>query len=307
MSSMQLYHLENDFWQVGVLPGVGASLAYGRVRLGDEWVHVLRPTDAADYRNASATSAFLMMPWTNRIRDGRFTFRGASVQLNDIQADGTARHGVARGRHWQVAYATDAFIRLKFNSAQHEALDFPWRFQAEVIYQLDAHDFMVTIKLRNSDESAFPAGFGWHPYFVRGRELGDVELRLPCELNYDLESGLPTSAAPQALPEALDFRRGRPLGEASLDDVFSGRIDHAPALIRYSARRLRLDCYAEALFRHFVLFAPLDQAHFALEPVTMVNDGFNMHAAGDDNSGVFVLESGEQRHASAFLRLQLED
>lgn len=303
MSSTQIYHLENDFWQVGVLPGIGASLAYGRVRLEDQWVHVLRPTDAADYRNASATSAFLMMPWTNRIRDGRFTFRGETYQLNDIQADGAARHGVARGRHWQVAYATDAFIRLKFNSAQHEALDFPWRFQAEVIYQLDENDFMVTIKIRNSDHRAFPAGFGWHPYFLRGRELEDVELRLPCELNYDLEMGLPTSAAPQSLPEALDFRRARMLGDGTIDDIFSGRIDHLPALIHYPARQLRLDFYAEAPFRHFVLFAPLDQPYFALEPVTMVNDGFNMLEAGDDNSGVFVLESGEQRHASAYLRL----
>ena len=227
MSSTQLYHLENDYWQVGVLPGIGASLAYGRVRLEDRWAHVLRPTDVADFRNASATSAFLMLPWTNRIRDGRFTFRGETVQLREISDDGTARHGVARGRHWQVAYATEAFIRLKFNSAQHEALDFPWRFQAEAVYQLDGRDFIVTIKLSNSGDVAFPAGFGWHPLF-RAREgvgRGRAELALSDELRAGTRD-CPRSAAPQALPEDLDFRRGRALGGQTIDDVFSGRIDH---------------------------------------------------------------------------------
>ena len=307
MSSTQLYHLENDYWQVGVLPGVGASIAYGRVRLKDKWVHVLRPTDAAEYTNASASSAFLMMPWTNRIRDGRFTFGDETFQLTEIKEDGTARHGVVRQRHWQVAYATDNFIRLKFDSAQHEGVDFPWRFQAEVIYQLDENDFLVTIKIRNSDDRAYPAGFGWHPYFVREADMGEVELRLPCATNYELEDGLPMRKAAQPVSEALDFRRKRALDSQQIDDVFSGRIDHWPALIHYPARELGLSSYADALFRHFVLFTPSEQNYFALEPVTQVNDGFNMHEAGDENSGVFVLESGEQKHASLFLRLAAGD
>ena len=76
-----------------------------------------------------------------------------------------------------------------------------------------------------------------------------------------------------------------------------------PALIDYPARQVGLQFYADAIFRHFVLYAPQDQGYFALEPVTMVNDGFNLDEAGDENSGVFVLESGEHRHGSAFLRL----
>ena len=215
MSSTQLYHLENDYWQVGVLPGIGASLAYGRVWLEDRWAHVLRPTDVADFRNASATSAFLMLPWSNRIRDGRFTFRGETVQLREISDDGTARHGVARGRHWQVAYATEAFIRLKFNSAQHEALDFPWRFQAEAVYQLDGRDFIVTIKLSNSGDVAFPAGFGWHPYFVRGGALGAAELSLPCQTNYELEAGLPTQRGAASAAGGSGFSPWPGAGRAS--------------------------------------------------------------------------------------------
>lgn len=303
MSSTQLYHLENSFWQVGALPGVGASIAYGRARLEDGWVQVLRPTDAADYTDASASSAFLMMPWSNRIRDGRFTFRDEMYQLQEIKDDGTARHGVVRQQHWHVAYATDSFIRLKCDSGQRESVDFPWHFQGEVIYQLDETDFMVTIKIRNSDKRAFPAGFGWHPYFVRGAEMGQVELRVPCAANYELACGLPTREGPQAVSEALDFRRKRRLDSRPIDDVLSGRIDHLPAQIHYPARHLSLGFYADALFRHFALYAPSEEPYFALEPVTQVNDGFNMHEAGDTNSGVFVLESGEQRQASLFLRL----
>ncbi len=113
MISTQLYHLENSDRQIGVLRRTGASIAYGRVRHEGRWKHLLRPTDAADYGNASACAAFLMIPRSNRIRDGRFNFAGEDFQLEELSSDGIARHGVVRQRAWVVAYATETILRLE--------------------------------------------------------------------------------------------------------------------------------------------------------------------------------------------------
>ena len=68
---MTVQVLENEYWQVGILPETGASIAFGRVRRDDTWVDVMRPTDLADYDNPSQCASFVLMPWSNRIRDLR--------------------------------------------------------------------------------------------------------------------------------------------------------------------------------------------------------------------------------------------
>ena len=44
---------------------------------------------------------------------------------------------------------------------------------------------------------------------------------------------------------------------------------------------------------HLILFSPEDQPFFALEPVTNANNGFNLLADGQSDSGVVELQPGE--------------
>ena len=302
MSTIQAQKLQNKHWQVGILPQTGASIAFGRVRYEGIWLDVMRPTRKADYGNASLSSCFLMIPWSNRIRDGRFRFDGRSYQLGELKSDGTAMHGAVRQRGWSVGHVTETSIQLAFDSARHKQVNFPFRFRAEVIYQLDEADFMMTIKIRNVDHRVFPAGFGLHPYFVRG--AGAVQLSVPCAMNYELDNALPTRGYPQSLPKELDFRALRALDAQVIDDVFTARIDHLPAQIVYPEWNLRLAFYADALFKHFVLYTPANQPFFALEPITNANDGFNLYDDGMEDTGVFLLEPGQEKQGTASLRLE---
>src|SRR5215207_6991682 len=97
-----LITLENEVWQVGILPETGASIAFGRVKQGSSWIDLMRPTPESDYNNSSKTSSFIMLPWCNRIREGKLRFQGQEYQLKTTPDDGTARHGDVRNRQWQV-------------------------------------------------------------------------------------------------------------------------------------------------------------------------------------------------------------
>ena len=55
---------------------------------------------------------------------------------------------------------------------------------------------------------------------------------------------------------------------------------------------------ADLLFEHLIFYAPPGQNFFAVEPVTNMNDGFNMYAKGVTGSGVFVLEPGQEQTAT---------
>jgi aldose 1-epimerase len=123
---MTPHQLENDHWQAGILPETGASIAYGRVRRGDAWIDVLRPTAESDYGNSSKCASFIMLPWANRIRDGALRFGDQTWQLATTKDDGTARHGAARHFSWRIVEADETHIRLTFDSADHTNVKFPF-------------------------------------------------------------------------------------------------------------------------------------------------------------------------------------
>jgi aldose 1-epimerase len=304
MSKIQVHQLQNRHWQVGINPQTGASIAYGRVRYGGVWLDIMRPTPERDYDNASLNSSFLMIPWSNRIRAGKFYFNGTTYQLDNLKADGTAMHGDVRGREWTVIHADETQIRLILNSAEQENINFPFKFQAEVEYKLQDTDFVMTIKLKNIDQQDFPAGFGFHPYFVRGSNTNDIQVKIPCDRHYELDNALPTTGSPLSLSDNLDFRELRTIGKLEIDDVFTSRRGDQPTQIVYPEWNLQLDYHADSLFKHWILFTPPNKPFFALEPVTNTNDGFNLYDEGHVDTGVFVLEPNQEKQGTTFLRIK---
>src|SRR5207237_6903680 len=103
--AMTLHVIENEVWQVGLLPATGMSTAFGRVKRGDGVVDFLRPTPEGAYGRASDCASYLLIPWSNRVKDGLFGFRGKEHRLKVNAADGSAIHGVERDYEWRVERA----------------------------------------------------------------------------------------------------------------------------------------------------------------------------------------------------------
>jgi aldose 1-epimerase len=301
-----LYTLQNEYWQVGILPETGGSIAFGRVRIGDVYRDVMRPTAEADYGNASACASFIMLPWANRLRDARFRFYGVEYALEPTSADGTAIHGVVRKLPWRVISADALHIRMMFDTLLIEKVNYPFAFSAIAEYRLVGRDLVMNLTLRNEDKQPIPAGFGHHPYFLRapGGEKNAVQLEIPCDKQYTLVNALADAPAHPITP-AADFRALRPLDDAQHDDLLTARAPASkPMRIVYPDWALTLNFFADALFTHVLLFAPVSKPFFALEPQTNANDGFNLMDKGVAQAGVFVLEPGESKSGECRLSAQ---
>lgn len=294
--------LQNDFWQVGILPATGAAIAFGRFRRQGEWVDVLRPTAEADYGNASLCASFLMIPWSNRLRDARFRFDGNEYALAVSSSDGTAIHGDVRRRPWRVENAASTALRLSFSSWLHQNVNFPFRFAAQAQYRLEDRDFVMIITLTNEDSQPMPGGFGHHPYFVH-RSDTPVLLELPYDRQFELVNSLPSGPSVPLAPR-VDFRQRRLLGDTVLDDQLSARHGEQPIRIQYPNWGIELVMSSDPLFQHVVVFAPPGKPFYAVEPVTNCNDGFNLFDQGVPETGVFVLQLGESRSGTVRLRLE---
>ena len=296
-----LHTIQNKHWQAGILPEAGGSIAFGRMRYSGAWLDILRPKEETDYNNSSKASSFLMLPWANRIRDGLLRFQGQSWQLQTTKDDGTARHGDVRKRAWQVLESSETHIRLHLESKDYEDFNFPFALAAELEFRLDEADFIWVVTLINQDTMPFPAGFGFHPYFLRLADNMPL-LQVPCEQQFELVKNLAESAPVPIKPE-LDFREARPVGDdLKFDDLLTHRARNEPVRLIYEAWQTEIQMHIDPLYRHIILFSAEDGS-LAVEPQTNANDGFNLYENGVEDSGIFVLQPKQGIRAAIKLRI----
>lgn len=299
---MPLQILENDYWQVGVLPETGSSTAFGRIKRGAGWQDVMRPTAESDYGNPSLCASFIMLPWSNRLRAARFRFDGRDYPLQPTGSDGTAVHGATRRLPWRLDSAAPERVVTTFDSSAFEPdkINFPFAFSARAEFWLDRRDFVMSLTLTNESDQPFPAGFGHHPYFVRDRDNA-VQIEIACDQQFDLVNALATAPPVPVAPE-LDYRTLRPLGTGVFDHLLTGRTGEIAARIVYPDAHIAMR--ADDLFKQVLLYAPEGKPFFAVEPQSNANDGFNLFDRGVAGNGVFVLQPGGARTGTVSLRVE---
>jgi aldose 1-epimerase len=291
-----LLEVVNDRLRLQVAPDLGASIVDLSFERGGSRTPLLRRAPEPLSRSSDAAS-FLLVPYSNRLRDGRFRFEGRTYELHHPKKD--AIHGDVRDRPWQVTHCCDHGCTLTFDSRTFGDVHFPFPFVAEVSYRLEDGVFTNALRVVNAGATRMPAGLGFHPYFNRilGAANEQVLLELAVRGVYPGSPelpALPIGPPVRLLPEQ-DFSKLRPL-DLVLDHCFAGWDGRAE--IRWSESRVRVVMEASARLRHVIVYSPKDEPFFAVEPVSHANDGFNLFASGQPGTGVVVLAAGESLEGS---------
>lgn len=282
--------LENETLRVDISPDQGTSIKAFHARKGDAWLPLM--PDVRPEGSQLPAASFLMVPYSNRIENGTFTFGGQEFRL--LHGERHSIHGDVRTRPWRVVDAAAEQLTCTFRSVDHENVNWPWPFEVEAGYRLEENAFSSCLTLWNRGSTAMPAGFGWHPFFSRAltREGEAVHLCFKVAGVYpDANDNRIPSGPVQPLTPEQDFSTEKPLDpDRFLDHCFQGYDGNGYIAWPESGVRLSFDCSPEC--QHLVIFNPPFPI-FAVEPVTNANNGFNLYAAGRPNSGVVCLQPGE--------------
>ncbi len=250
-----------------------------------------RPTPAApgDVRAPFKTGCYPLVPFSNRIAHGRFSFQGRTCVLPPHPgAAPHAMHGHGAVAVWTVVALTEHALRIEY---RHAPDSWPFAYRAVQDIALDEAGLTVVVQVDNLSAATMPVGLGLHPFFdhAPGTTL-------------TFRAGGHWLATPEFLPYArtgisaeLDFAAGRELGEQPRDhsfDAWDGR-----ALIRWPDRPEALEMRADAILNHLILHRPPGLPYFCLEPVSHVTNAFNLVAAGYSGTGMRSLVPGETLRA----------
>ena len=233
--------------------------------------------------NVPEACSFPLVPFVNRIRGGRFTFRGREVALRpNMPGDPSPLHGQGWLNPWWVRQSDGASALLTY---RHEAGEWPWIYEAEQHFSLDERGLSIRLTCRNTSDERMPCGLGQHPYFPCGAEtridtaVSDVwtidEHVLPVEKvpatgRYDLADRL-------VCGQDLDHGFGGWGGEARLTDP------GWPYELRLSSPTAKF----------FQLYSPPSGGIFVAEPVSHANAALNAPEEQWSELGMRVLEPGE--------------
>jgi len=291
--------LELDTIKISINPRIGASITSLMIRNQmDKWAPVLR-TMPPESGSASDAGSFVMLPWTNRIKDAQFNDQGDTHQLKSNCTDDSAIHGVGRDLPWTITDRSPISARLVLDSRKldPDSINCPYQFGAIARYEIGIDRVEIELSVTNLDTRPIPAGCGHHPYFHRHLFSDADQLQVQMEVSgrYPAEGCIPT-ADPIDDEICNSLRKGNPIGNPGLDDVFSGFTGIATLDWPQSNVSMRMQC-SENL-GHIVIYTPTtdsgDPDEFVcIEPVSMVNDGFNRFDAGHHETGVVMLEPNQ--------------
>ncbi len=262
---------------------------------------------------ASSGRGQLLLPWPNRVRDGRYTFEGRELQLPLSEpARANASHGLTRWTAWTLEEQSPHSVSLTYRLMAQTG--YPWTVDLHASYDISADGLTVTVTATNLSDSPAPFAQGAHPYLTVGTDpasgpggIDGWELLLPAGTAMLVDERKNPAGTEPVDGTSLDFRVSRPLRGVQLDTAFTdlergpdGRVE---VQLRNRAADRGVALWADARHRWLQVYTgddlPADRARtsVAVEPMTSPPNAF---ASGEDL--VVLAPAGEDgcEHSSSW-------
>jgi aldose 1-epimerase len=236
-----------------------------------------------------------LLPWPNRLADGRYRFDGVDHQADISEpATGSAIHGLTRWRSWTCTDAGEDHATMGLRLRPSPA--YPWDLNIRITYRLDDDGLSVRLAAVNESTEPCPFAAGFHPYlWAAGGLVDELTVTVPAARRLVTDDrGIPTGSEPVE-GTAFDLRAGTPIGDRRLDTGYTdlARGGDGRARVRVDGGDGRVELWVDEAWTHLMVFTgdtlseDRRRRGLAVEPMTAAPDAFN------NGEGLVVLEPGE--------------
>ncbi len=203
----------------GVVATVGTVAAVLRSVTVDG-VAITQPI--ADESAPSFCTGIVLAPWPNRVRDGRWTLDGRSMQLDLTEAAlSNALHGLLQFAEYEVRDRSESSVTLgSLIPPQH---GWPFLLDSWVRYELLPDGIAVTHGVENLSDRRAPYATGAHPFLRVGDvPAGQLELTVPAARYLEVDDRLNPVEVRDVDGTRFDIRGGRGVSDLDLDTAYTG-------------------------------------------------------------------------------------
>ncbi len=245
-----------------IAPGAGACLL-SFTAMGKNVLRLASSPEACR-RDPREAACFPCVPYFGRLYDG-LTVNGKTFEVGPTLAICDAKsplHGEGWITPWEVVDGHEKRLLCRLNYQPVREGAFPFSFAAMQAFALTDDGLTITLRVTNTDTTAFPAGLAIHPFFERHPETRvafsaasfwsppDTSLAIPDEIG----AGTPAPLPPKTRDHSYAWPDQNPDRKNGLRE--------AHIIQRGFTVRIAFD--APALH----LYAPESEPYFCLEPIT---------------------------------------
>lgn len=222
-------------------------------------------------------AGWVLAPWPNRVRDGRYTFDGVEHHLPITEpARMTALHGLVAERPWERFEQGLGFVGLRCELSP--AVGYPFALSLRIRYTATDRGVRADHEVENVGARSAPFAFGVHPYLlVPDTPVDALELSLGARARLIVDDRL----LPTGELEHARFTGAERIGAAQLDTAYAAGPGPLLASLRAPDGR-GVELWADASFRWWQVYTGARSV--AIEPMTAPPDALN--------SGVDLLALG---------------
>lgn len=242
---------------------------------------------------APSASGVVLVPWPNRVRDGRWRHGDQDLQLAVTEPKfHNAIHGLLRFAPYAITAEESA---AALTATVYPQTGYPFALETSVTYALADDGIRVTHVIRNAGAEPAPVAVGTHPFITVGdADPADVVLTSTAATWIETdERMLPIAEHP--VSGDIDLRAGRRLGDGMMDRAYADLSRDADGLARTTltapdGRRVTVWQGEGMDFTHVFITDtyPGRPLAVAIEPMTAPADAFN------SGRGLRVLDPGEE-------------
>lgn len=246
-----------------------------------------------------------MLPFANRIPDGKYKFNETSYQLPiNWPQENHAIHGFMNDKNYAIAdkISTENSARLTLKyQYKGDYSGYPFPFLVTLKFHLTKKGFKFSTKVKNIGNSSLPIMDGWHPYFrLKSKTINDLLLKIPVNQRTEIDDRMIPTGKLLPFDSFSNFTK---IGDTFFDTCFPLESKEAifTTELLDEETELILQIWQETgvqKYNFLQIYTPPDRQSIAIEPMTSNTNSFN---SGD---GLIILRPEKIFQTSCGINLQ---